>query len=63
MYHRTTPVTCPWCRNEFSVQIGISYRNAEAISQQSDDIETYIGENLYCPNTRCQLPLFVHFMK
>jgi hypothetical protein len=63
MYSNTTTVTCPWCRNGFSVPIGAKYRSAEAVLPNAGAIDTDVGQTQCCPNNRCQQPIFVHFMK
>ena len=64
MYQNTVIVTCPWCRNGFSVRIGAKYKSAEAtIKDKGGSLSINIGENKRCPNPQCNREIFIHFIK
>jgi hypothetical protein len=64
MYQNTVIVTCPWCRNGFSVLVGARYKSAEAIQKDdSGSLGIYVGENTRCPNPECKHEIFIHFIK
>ena len=64
MYPSTVTVTCPWCRNGFSVVIGATYKSAEAIHKEDRDrLGINEGLNTRCPNLQCNREIFIHFIK
>jgi uncharacterized Zn ribbon protein len=62
MYTNTTTVTCPWCRNGFSVRVGAKYKDAEAIERDNDGNLGLIGDNKRCPNSACNHEIFIHYI-
>lgn len=64
MYPNTVTVTCPWCRNGFSVVIGAMYKSAEAIRKEDrGSLTINEGINTRCPNPQCNREIFIRFIK
>ncbi|MBI2980479.1 MAG: hypothetical protein HYY41_06645 [Chloroflexi bacterium] len=62
MPKKTLTVTCPFCRNVFSVAIDSKYKGAEAIPQ-GGNLPKGNGHNQPCPNSGCEQQLFIRYIK
>jgi len=61
MQKKTINVQCPWCKKPFPVQIIAKYTSAVAIPQ-GGNLDTDVGHNQVCPNSKCGHQLFIRYI-